>query len=55
MSQQKNDLSNNHENEKDVLIEQLISIGIFKSGNSQLFELSLADLKKEYEQHYKNG
>ncbi|MFS0636075.1 Fur-regulated basic protein FbpA [Mesobacillus foraminis] len=54
MAEQKKAAHNNLEHEKDILIEQLISMGIFKSGNSQLFELSVTDLRKEYEQYSKN-
>ncbi|TCN25921.1 Fur-regulated basic protein FbpA [Mesobacillus foraminis] len=55
LAEQKKAAHNNLEQlEKDILIEQLISMGIFKSGNSQLFELSVTDLRKEYEQYSKN-
>ncbi|WP_445486919.1 Fur-regulated basic protein FbpA [Niallia sp. 03133] len=37
------------DNEKDVLIEKLIENGIFKKESFHLFELSVVELKEEYE------
>ena len=36
------------ERNKNLLIDKLISYGIYKINNNHLFELSLSDLEKEY-------
>ncbi|MFD2443929.1 Fur-regulated basic protein FbpA [Bacillus sp. CGMCC 1.16607] len=37
------------ETKKEFLINELLEMGIFKSRNLQLFELSLAELEEEYQ------
>lgn len=46
------DLSQSDNQTKDMLIEQLISLGIFKIRNYQLFELSLKDLLDEWNKYH---
>lgn len=44
-------LTNNHPtgiNKKELLIQELLSLGIFKKGELHLFELSIRELEEEY-------
>jgi hypothetical protein len=44
-------LTSNHltgMNKKELLIQELLSLGIFKKGELHLFELSIRELEEEY-------
>jgi hypothetical protein len=36
------------EDKKEILIQQLISLGVFKKGEQHLFELEEGELEEEY-------
>ncbi|MBQ6445943.1 Fur-regulated basic protein FbpA [Cytobacillus oceanisediminis] len=36
------------QNRRNYLIDQLLSVGIYKKENAQLYELCLSDLEREY-------
>jgi hypothetical protein len=38
-----------NETEKEQLIQQLLLLGVFKKGESHLFELTIRELEEEYE------
>lgn len=40
--------TSNNEEKKDVIIGKLLDLGIYKSKNQQLYELSLRELESTY-------